>query len=126
MMSAIALAILIPLAFWAFEVLVKVLGEFPVDDIGADLCLFGVSFNGSTMLAAAVSARAYPAASGGIFVVSLLLYMFAMILVSPKNFPYPLIQWLRPWKVGLTVSLGFAALFVEIILYIKLLEASGS
>jgi hypothetical protein len=128
MVSELAIALLIPLAFWVFEVLIKVLGDFSLDDVGADLCLFGVSFNGSAMLAAAVSTRAYAASAGAILVGSLLLYIFSMILVSPRRFPYPAVRWLqtRTWKVSMTVFLGFTALVAEITLYYRLLQLQGS
>lgn len=141
MIVAITLAIFIPLAFWLFDFFIKVLGAFKTDDVGADLCLFGVSFNGSTLLTSAMSSswagasasedltRCLSALTGGSFAVSLLLYVFSMILISPsrrRGFPAA-INWLRgrSWVVPLTVFLGFITLVIEIGLYVLVVQAGG-
>ena len=141
MIVAVTLAILIPLAFWLLDVFVKVLGAFSTDDVGADLCLFGVSFNGSTLLTAAMSSRYAGAAAasdsaaflsaltGASLILSMILYVFSMILISPsrpRTFPVA-IAWLRArsWRVSLTVFLGFITLAIEIGLYVLLWQAGG-
>lgn len=141
MIVALALAIFIPLAFWLLDVLIKVLGAFKTDDVGSDLCLFGVSFNGSTLLTSAMSSswagasvsedltRFLSALTAGSLIVSLLMYVFSMILISPsrrRTFPRA-ISWLRSrsWVVSFTVFLGFITIAIEIGLYVLVLQAGG-
>jgi hypothetical protein len=136
MIIAVALAVFIPLGFWLFDVIVKLLGAFQTDDVGADLCLFGVSFSGSTLLASAMSSQSarataplLSALTGGSLVISLIIYMFSMVLISPSpGLALPVgIRWLRnrSWRVAFTVFLGFFTVAVEIALYVLVLQGGG-
>ena len=132
----VALAIFIPLGFWALDFLAKVLGSLPVDDVGTDLCLFALSFSATTLLVSSTS-RAFRLGVNNeaivqvlivialiAMVLSFLLYMFALILIKPSRARLrPLwIQRLREkpqdWKVNLTVGLGLFTLIMQITLYI--------
>jgi hypothetical protein len=127
----LTLAVLIPLAFWLFDIFAKILGALSTEDVGADLCLVGVSFNGTTLLATLFNsgiltgddAKRLTVIYTTTLVVSLILYVFSLILIAPASGrPYPaLIAWLRgrSWKVTLTVVLGFIALSIEIIIFMQ-------
>jgi succinate dehydrogenase hydrophobic anchor subunit len=136
---ALTLGIFIPLLFWVFDVLVKVLGSYEIDGVGADLCLLGISFNGSTLLTSAMSTpgTAATAASAGYLsavtglslAVSLLIYIFAMIVLAPdrgQKFP-ALFNWLRRrrWKIILTIFLGFVTVGAEIGSYVLVIQGGG-
>jgi hypothetical protein len=134
MTIALILAVFIPLGFWAFDIVVKVLGSIPTDDTGADLCLFGISFNVTTLLQTITSHIARPseeigpsippyvALSSAALVASLILYVFCLILIAPQSRQYPpIIQKLRrnPRKaLYITVVLGFLTVATEVALYI--------
>jgi hypothetical protein len=126
----LSLAIVIPLAFWVFDILAKVLGALPTEDVGADLCLVGVSFNATTLLTSLfysgslteVDAKRLTAIYSTTLILSLVLYVFSLILIAPSaGRSYPaLFSWLRgkSWKVTLTVILGFIALSAEIGIFV--------
>jgi succinate dehydrogenase hydrophobic anchor subunit len=112
-----------------------VLGSIPTDDIGADLCLFGVSFNTTTLLVSTVSsafkvglknpelANKFVAIAVTALVISLILYVFSLILIAPsrrKSYPR-FIQMLRKksWRVKFTVIIGFFALAIQIAIYVS-------
>ncbi|HEX8131065.1 MAG TPA: hypothetical protein VF527_18335 [Pyrinomonadaceae bacterium] len=126
----LTLAIIIPLAFWLFDILAKVLGALSTEDVGADLCLVGISFNATTLLTSLfysgslteADAKRLTAIYSATLIVSLVLYIFSLILIAPTGRSYPaLFQWLRgkSWKVALTVVLGFIALSVEVAIFVN-------
>jgi hypothetical protein len=125
------LAVAIPLLFWVLDSLIKVLGQVSIEDVGADLCLFGVSFNVTTLLT-----RAFKFTTQGraedvqwftlvfalVLGASLILYVFAILLLTPTSHVIPApISWLRgkTWKVKFTSFVGALALSGEIIIYLK-------
>lgn len=134
MLAALTLGIFIPLAFWLFDTLVKVLGSISTDDIGADLCLFGVSFNVTTLLISSISTglgagkgdensvEHLVAIASLALVVSLIFYVFSLLLIAPsrrKSYP-SFIRSLRanPYKVTITVTIGFAMILTQTIIYV--------
>jgi|GEM_PF-6187246 glucan phosphoethanolaminetransferase (alkaline phosphatase superfamily) len=128
MIFALILGILIPLLFWLFDTLIKVYGSIPVDDIGADLCLFAVSFNITTIFISSVSSslgeigEGYATIAALALIVSLILYVFTLTIIAPgKRKKYPsLIQKLRinPNRVFITVVIGFTIVFTQTMIYV--------
>jgi|SRR5215213_3001802 len=134
MIVALTLGIFIPLAFWLFDTLVKVLGSISTDDIGADLCLFGVSFNVTTLLISSISSelrtgngnensvKQLVAIASLALMISLIFYVFSLLLIAPsrrKSYPN-FIRSLRanPNKVTITVIIGFAMVLTQTIIYV--------
>ena len=127
-------AVFVPLSFWLFDTLVKLLGSVSIEDVGADLCLFSVSFNATTLLGALAQAAAQrpPAAREEIaalasvaLVTSLLLYVLSVLIIAPAGSqPLPkILMWLKSlsWKISLTVAFGFISTGVEVGVYVWLL-----
>jgi hypothetical protein len=124
MILAIALGIVIPLLFWLFDTLVKVYGSIPVDDIGADLCLFAISFNVTTMVGSSLGMgrEGYATIAALALVVSLILYIFTLSIIAPrrrKKFP-GVIQMFRnkPNRITITVIIGFTTVLVQTTIYV--------
>ena len=124
-------AVFVPLSFWLFDTLVKLLGSISIDDVGADLCLFAISFNATTLLTALAESAANASSlardqlvafTSIALVVSLLLYVTSVLVIAPpgSNTLPPPFPWIksRPWKVAFTVALGFVAVAVEVGVYV--------
>lgn len=129
------LAFLIPVLFWMFDAIAKLLGSISIEDIGADLCLFGVSFNVTTLLISTTSTLLRskdntPDASDSIvviallaLVVSLILYVFSLLLIAPTpQLSYPqwisrLIQRPQSWRVTLTIRIGIISSITQLAVY---------
>jgi hypothetical protein len=125
------LAVAIPLGFWLFDTILKVLGRIDYSDVGADLCLFCISFNTTTIFVHALKsgntveleAQRLTAICVGVLVYSLIIYVFSLIVIAPKRRKYPrFFEWFRnkSWSVTFTVALGFLSLFLEIAIYLSL------
>jgi hypothetical protein len=128
MILALTLGIVIPLLFWLFDTLVKVYGSISIDDIGADLCLFAISFNVTTIFISSVGSslgagrEGYATVAALALIVSLIFYIFTLSIIAPgrrKKFPN-IIRVLRnnPNKVAITVGIGFAIVLAQTTIYV--------
>jgi hypothetical protein len=131
MITELTLAMAIPLGFWILDTFLKIFGQIDYDDVGADLCLFGISFNTTTIFFHALKsgspveleAQRLTALCVGILLYSLIVYVFALIVIAPREKKYPPFFERfrnRPWSVKLTVVIGFLSLFFEIVIYLYL------
>lgn len=128
MIIALALGVFIPVLFWFFDFIIKLLGNISTDDIGADLCLFAISFNFSTLFVSFVGtslnivSQGYVAVALIALLISLIIYIFILLIITPRRSKkYPaVIQSLRNSsnKKTITVVIGFVTVFAQTIFYV--------
>jgi hypothetical protein len=135
MAAELTIGIAIPLAFWVFDVLGKMIGGLQIDDIGADLCLLGLSFSATTLLLSLFSTAfeikpqneeligQLAGTAAGALLISLIAYMFSLSLIatsSDETFPR-LLRLIRDsdWNVRVTVAIGFAVVAIQTVVYVS-------
>jgi predicted branched-subunit amino acid permease len=135
MAAELTIGIDIPLAFWVFDVLGKMIGGLQIDDIGADLCLLGLSFSATTLLLSLFSTAfeikpqneeligQLAGTAAGALLISLIAYMFSLSLIatsSDETFPR-LLRLIRDsdWNVRVTVAIGFAVVAIQTVVYVS-------
>lgn len=141
MVTAVASAIFVPIAFWIFDVLVKVLGGIDTDDMGADLCLIGIVFGSTSLLSIKIlstfqnstidkeSAEQLVTWVILLLIVSIIIYIFSLILIAPgEREDYP--SWINEIrsnnnKVRYTIIAGLMVLAIETFIYVWYLVQIG-
>src|SRR5438874_398416 len=100
--TAIIIGFAIPLLFWLFDVCTKFLAALSTEDVGADLCLLGLSFGLTTMIPEAAKLHAGEASDKTIAfgalgaAASIVLYVITLILIAPEHPARPaprLVTW---------------------------------
>jgi hypothetical protein len=134
MIYAFALAVIVPLAFWGIDVLIKILGNISIDDAGSDLCLFAITFNATTLFQTATSSilltpqpsyeyiQYFIPLFSILLITSIFFYLFSLIIISRsrrQNYPaFILILRQLSWKETLTVIFGFISSSTGIGMYV--------
>jgi hypothetical protein len=111
------------------------IGGLQIDDIGADLCLLGLSFSATTLLLSLFSTAfeikpqneeligQLAGTAAGALLISLIAYMFSLSLIatsSDETFPR-LLRLIRDsdWNVRVTVAIGFAVVAIQTVVYVS-------
>src|SRR6266498_1974158 len=108
--AAIVIGFAVPLLFWLFDVCTKFLGRLSTEDVGADLCLLGLSFGLTTMIPEATKLRAGKASEEILLLgllgvaVSIVLYVVTLIIIAPEDSTRRMqiiVNWARrlTWRV---------------------------